>query len=226
MKASSMTAGTQPLRDDPHHAGLHRASPTEGLAAMTTSVTCDAPVPGQRACGINAIGRCGRCGDAFCLSHRAVSYGIPFDDQCSTCLSAERNTARQRQRDSVSELDRARERISAAAARLARSGLEPHPRFMVTGSKRRGLLGRRTEPVLEPLEPAWIVGRFKWDQQELWNRGFLDTYDTGVTPSGKIVPIGPAPSYTVRDVQGLHREADVLDIANTIEGLADKAGRG
>ena len=96
--------------------------------------------------------------------------------------------------------------------------------------KEPGILGRltgaRATPVLTTKEPVWLVGRYVWKQREFWNRGDRDTYETGVTADGEIVPIGHEPQYLIREVHKLESAADITRITDALEKLAEGAEDG
>ncbi|MEU4237706.1 hypothetical protein [Actinoplanes sp. NPDC026619] len=170
---------------------------------------------GTGPCEVEAVGRCAECGYAFCASHSSAQ----FTDLCAKCV-ADRAAASQRSRaDAERAIDEAPARIAAAAAILARSSIAPERRSYKWEEKR--LL--RTATVEHALEPAWPVGTFTWAQPETQRQGPRSDLRTGVTRSGKIVPMDVAidgESPLIVSPTGLDSRGTILQVAAAIEDLA------
>jgi hypothetical protein len=121
---------------------------------------CEIELRVGRQCGVQATGRCSRCGNAFCESHQALTWnGGVYVDKCSAC--AKEDQARERAKNN--ELHRHDFSDWREAARLLAASQVPavqvHDARWVG---QRGIFRSNNVERPVPLGRAWIIGNIRW----------------------------------------------------------------
>lgn len=117
-------------------------------------------------CGVLAVGRCGRCGSAFCSSHRAFDpHGVPFVDLCAPCRTKEVQAEIRKWEEIRNRQNEKRIKAKEAVPLLARSiafqlsqsqlGSRVHFREV------RGLFFRQIKPV----GFCWMLATVHWKER-------------------------------------------------------------
>jgi hypothetical protein len=81
-------------------------------------VDCEKPLADGRACSVTSVGRCGRCGQAFCQRHQAWGAVDPYVDLCKPCLVAAQHAQKQLDREARAEHDRQLQEAAANVEQL------------------------------------------------------------------------------------------------------------
>jgi hypothetical protein len=156
--------------------------------AMT--VGCEKPTTRGR-CDVVATGRCIDCGDAFCPSHQASTYYATLSNLCTACQSLRREVEEAPRRAASAVQADAAARILTTAKSLAVTGRSRLVQRRRLVTRERVLL--RMVEWWDELEPAWPVGEQPWHFGETATSGDgTHSIPTGVTPSGRIVPLRSA----------------------------------
>jgi hypothetical protein len=166
------------------------------------AVDCEAFIGDGRTCGVGAIGRCRVCGQAYCLSHRAITIGnyLPYTDYCLACQTRASEQERQAKQETaqraMAETEQKREAIKRLTELLLSSGrasFEPRRKFVGTRTNHanpfRAFFGQAYVMVFEDLEPAIPIGMLPWEFPPVPRGDSNQTLDrsSGVTRSGAIV---------------------------------------
>ena len=172
----------------------------------------------HHACGVQAMGRCGTCGRAFCSSHRAGSRGT-IPNWCTACEAAYLWEQGAPAREYGAAMRAAWERIHAAVATLRHAGSPGLQGRREAAGTRRRLFGEVS--LWHDLEPAWPVGRFTWTHSTqvgpdtTWDSTYVE--ETGVISSVYIVNMTHSSSS---EVSFSFEAAAMLSIALKMEALA------
>ena len=145
--------------------------------------TCAAPDDSAGTCGIPAIGRCGTCGGAFCLTHQArvgdgghkpgsesrYLLGTSYPDWCRACRARELvepaiRTAAAIQATRDAEAQALRDRIRAGTTlALAQFGALSVRRTATSYELVKGVFGRgKLRDVTSDLPAAIALGDLSW----------------------------------------------------------------
>lgn len=137
----------------------------------------------QGTCGLPALGRCGRCGKAFCMTHQAPDLAMtPVLDLCSECSGSDADRSRQRffesSRQELLESGKHFLRSGAAVEALAGSGRSPDRIYTVETMYDRQRLRRRwtSRRVLTDRFSGWVIGELLWEWVDDEIRGSPDPH--------------------------------------------------
>lgn len=143
-------------------------------------------------CEVPAIGRCGRCGLAFCLTHQAIEGALEYRNLCQVCLDtakaaeAKRNSQPSPYTRAVAEAARRRAAAVRALKDIGSPGLVPRRVRVGTTGKR---FGKDIEHY-DLYQPAWPVGDCLWTAPETrYSGGGQVPTPSGVTPADELVPM-------------------------------------
>lgn len=132
---------------------------------------------------MQALGRCGRCGKAFCMTHQATALDMtPIVDLCSECSGSEADRSRQQffesRRQELLESGKNFLRSGAAAEELTGSGRSPDRIYTVETMFDRQRFRRRltSRRVLTDRFSGWVIGEFLWEWVDDGIRGSTDDH--------------------------------------------------
>jgi hypothetical protein len=183
-------------------ADLSGQGKTPGCYASAMAADCEALSADGRACGIGAIGRCRICGQAYSLSHRAITVGnyLPYTDYCLACQTRASESEQQAKREAAAHALAAANEDLESVRRLTKLLLtcgsaryEPRRELVRLRTNHanpfRAFFGPAHVPVYADLEPAVAIGELPWefppvprgDSNQILRR------QSGVTRSGVIV---------------------------------------
>jgi hypothetical protein len=135
-------------------------------------------------CGVAAIGRCGRCWQAFCGSHQATrNTGEPLVDRCRVCRPPASYQPSQYQQH-LQAIGGVEQRLRDMLEQLhaaGRPGAEPlvqwdHSRSLVFVKWKQAPTGKL----------GWRVGTRRWGRDLAGERSSDDYADTFVTTDGQL----------------------------------------
>jgi hypothetical protein len=115
-------------------------------------------------CGVQAIGRCARCGRAMCASHRAL-YSI---NECRECESARYKAQADASFAANERHLAAKQRVHDIARHLVDAGFPPDC-FLKEGSRFKDRWSGGQKQVRDRSSDVygWFVGEYSWREQEV-----------------------------------------------------------
>lgn len=189
------------------------------------AVTCVAKLTPTEECGIDAQGRCSRCGRPYCATHLGAAGLGSNHYVCGQCVLdeqlARKEAETQRQAARLDSTRKVAELVARLNSHAGTRGLTS--RRIQIGERKRAFRGY--EPTFRLLESAWPVGRVSWIVVHGSKDGegqYHEDLETGVTPSGDIVVMQPYSSY---GMMGGYRKDISANIDTVLLGLVGIARR-
>lgn len=153
-------------------------------STQTTAAVCEKKRKNGSPCGIQAIGCCSTCGEAFCITHQArhPQTNEGYVDECTFCFTQRLDDAKERLSRTQARADEAREFFASGSARTAflRKGIQPVEISIHEQKLKKGIFSSRSIDVTFS-QRGWILGEFlwSWNYQVGWARGYgtTDSYE-------------------------------------------------